>query len=73
MSRVQQLSQRLSLSLLGLGLCDLVPSYLPFLSPSRTIRIPIAMPPSEALIPVLVTLMLLTGVCNTLLTKYQVR
>ena len=31
------------------------------------------MPPSEALIPVLVTLMLLTGVCNTLLTKYQVR
>ena len=28
---------------------------------------------SQALIPVLVTLMLLTGVCNTLLTKYQVR
>lgn len=27
----------------------------------------------KALIPVLVTLMLLTGVCNTLLTKYQVR
>jgi hypothetical protein len=27
---------------------------------------------NKALIPVLVTLMLLTGVCNTLLTKYQV-
>ena len=27
---------------------------------------------NRALIPVLVTLMLLTGVCNTLLTKYQV-
>jgi hypothetical protein len=24
-------------------------------------------------VPVLVTLMLITGVCNTLLTKYQVR
>ena len=33
---------------------------------------PTAMAPSQALIPVLVTLMLLTGVCNTLLTKYQV-
>ena len=28
---------------------------------------------NKALIPVLVTLMLLTGVCNTLLTKYQVK
>ena len=28
---------------------------------------------SRALIPVLVTMMLITGVCNTLLTKYQVR
>lgn len=28
---------------------------------------------SEATIPVLVGFMLLTGVCNTLLTKYQVR
>jgi hypothetical protein len=28
--------------------------------------------PSKAMIPVLVTLMLATGVCNTLLTKYQV-
>ena len=28
---------------------------------------------NRALIPVLVTMMLLTGVCNTLLTKYQVR
>lgn len=27
---------------------------------------------SKALIPILVTLMLATGVCNTLLTKYQV-
>ena len=27
---------------------------------------------SRALIPVLVTMMLVTGVCNTLLTKYQV-
>lgn len=28
---------------------------------------------SRALIPLLVSMMLLTGVCNTLLTKYQVR
>jgi hypothetical protein len=28
---------------------------------------------SKYLIPVLVTMMLVTGVCNTLLTKYQVR
>lgn len=28
---------------------------------------------SSSMIPVLVTLMLITGVCNTLLTKYQVR
>ena len=28
---------------------------------------------SRAVIPVLVTMMLVTGVCNTLLTKYQVR
>lgn len=28
---------------------------------------------SRAMIPVLVAFMLLTGVCNTLLTKYQVR
>lgn len=28
---------------------------------------------SRALIPLLVGMMLLTGVCNTLLTKYQVR
>jgi hypothetical protein len=27
---------------------------------------------SRASVPVLVTLMLVTGVCNTLLTKYQV-
>jgi hypothetical protein len=27
---------------------------------------------SKAVIPVLVTMMLVTGVCNTLLTKYQV-
>jgi hypothetical protein len=26
----------------------------------------------KALVPLLVTLMLVTGVCNTLLTKYQV-
>ena len=29
--------------------------------------------PSNYMIPVLVAMMLLTGVCNTLLTKYQVR
>lgn len=28
---------------------------------------------AKALIPFLVGMMLLTGVCNTLLTKYQVR
>jgi hypothetical protein len=28
--------------------------------------------PSDAMVPVLVTMMLITGVCNTLLTKYQV-
>jgi hypothetical protein len=28
---------------------------------------------SRAIVPVLVGMMLLTGVCNTLLTKYQVR
>lgn len=28
---------------------------------------------SRAMIPFLVAMMLLTGVCNTLLTKYQVR
>jgi hypothetical protein len=27
---------------------------------------------SKVIIPVLVTMMLVTGVCNTLLTKYQV-
>jgi hypothetical protein len=27
----------------------------------------------KALVPLLVTMMLVTGVCNTLLTKYQVR
>jgi hypothetical protein len=31
-----------------------------------------AMADSKAMIPVLVTMMLITGVCNTLLTKYQV-
>ncbi len=29
--------------------------------------------PTRAIIPFLVGMMLLTGVCNTLLTKYQVR
>lgn len=29
--------------------------------------------PARAIIPFLVGMMLLTGVCNTLLTKYQVR
>jgi hypothetical protein len=29
--------------------------------------------PNKYLIPILVTMMLVTGVCNTLLTKYQVR
>lgn len=29
--------------------------------------------PARAVIPFLVGMMLLTGVCNTLLTKYQVR
>ena len=29
--------------------------------------------PTRAVIPFLVGMMLLTGVCNTLLTKYQVR
>jgi len=29
--------------------------------------------PAKAIIPFLVGMMLLTGVCNTLLTKYQVR
>lgn len=28
---------------------------------------------SQALIPFLVTMMLVTGVCNTILNKYQVR
>jgi hypothetical protein len=40
------------------------PSPSPFPSPA------IAMA-SQTLVPVLVTMMLLTGVCNTLLTKYQ--
>lgn len=29
--------------------------------------------PARAIIPFLVAMMLFTGVCNTLLTKYQVR
>lgn len=29
--------------------------------------------PTRAIIPFLVAMMLFTGVCNTLLTKYQVR
>ena len=29
--------------------------------------------PAKAVIPFLVAMMLFTGVCNTLLTKYQVR